>query len=95
MQETSIAFEALDGEAIYADETQPSTAGSDLNSSIENLKQKRIKIESIEKDEKSKMDRKPSAPSSIPRSISLDLSKCGKGPRGSYFSKLLCKGLLC
>lgn len=75
------------------DDNRLSTAASELNKSLENLGPKNINIEFI--DQKDLVNRKHSAPCSSSSNLSLNLLKCGKGPKGAYFNKLLCKGLLC
>ena len=74
------------------DENRLSTAASDLNKSLENLGPKNLNIEYI--DQKDLINRKESAPCSISSNLPFNLLKCGKGPKGDYFNKLLCKGLL-
>ena len=83
-------------ERDHLEELQSSTSASILNKSIDNLSPKNLKS-SLELNEEvqAQCKRKLSAPISIPQNIGLLINKLGQGPRGSYYSKLISKGLLC
>ena len=85
--------EALKEERDHQEELQSSTSVSNLNKSIDNLSPKNFKSTlDLSEEIKAQCKRKLSAP--IPQNISLFIDKLGQGPRGSYYSKLMCKGFL-
>ena len=88
--------ESLKNERDHQEEFQSSTSASNLNISIDNLSPKGLKSTLILGEEvQPQCKRKLSAPISIPQNIGLLINKLGQGPRGSYYSKLISKGLLC
>jgi hypothetical protein len=76
------------------DENQSSTSCSNLNKSIDNLGPDVLKS-NLDFTEKShdQFKRKLSAPNTVSQNISLHFTKMKNDPRGSYFNKLMCKGL--
>ena len=77
------------------DELQYSTSASNLDKSNDNLGHKELRSNLDLSDEiQFQFKRKLSAPTSINKIISLNISKFGKCPKSSYFNSLLCKGLL-
>ena len=88
--------EALKEERDHQEGLQSSTTASNLNKSIDNLSPKNLKSALDFGEEVQPLcRRKLSAPISINQNIGLLINRFGQGSRGSYYSKLICKGLLC
>ena len=87
--------ESLKEERDHQEEIQLSTSASNLNKSIDNLSPKYFKSAlDLSEEVKSQCKRKLSAPIPIAQNIGLLFNKLGEGLRGSYYSKLICKGFL-
>ena len=86
----------IKGEEEQQDEFQSSTSASNLNKSIDNLGPNNLGA-NLDFTEviKEHYKRKLSAPISISQNMRLNITKLARCPRGSYFSKLISKGLLC
>ena len=77
------------------DDIQSSASTSNLNKSIDDLGPKNETHLDITEEIKTQSRRKFSAPFSISQNAKLNIEKYGKGPRLSYFNKLMSKGLFC
>ena len=75
--------EGLKEERDHQEELQSSTAASNLNKSIDNISPRNLK---------SALDLGEEVQ---PQNIGLLINRLGQGLRGSYYSKLISKGLLC
>jgi hypothetical protein len=88
--------EGLKEERDHQEELQSSTAASNLNKSIDNISPRNLKSAlDLGEEVQPQCRRKLSAPISIPQNIGLLINRLGQGLRGSYYSKLISKGLLC
>ena len=74
------------------DELRCSTTASNLNRSIDNLAAKDLLKSELGTIGESQWKRKLSAP--LSNMVRFNINKLGKGPRGSYYNKLFCKGFL-
>ncbi len=82
----------LKEESEQQDELRSSTTASNLNKSIDNLSPHDMIKSGLGNIFEFESKRKLSAP--LSNVVGLNISKLGKGTRGSYYNKLFCKGFI-